>query len=72
MAHFVLDQDRLQLIGLSPNGAGQQIQFLTTGVAVTQVREDIRAVDVVARTSGPNRSDPTKLLNMTLTSKDVD
>ncbi len=70
IAHFLLDQDRLQLIGLSPNDAGQQIQFLTTGVAVTQVREDIRAVDVVARTSGANRLDPTKLLNMTLTSKD--
>ena len=70
VAHFVLDQDRLRLIGLSPNEAGQQIQFLTTGVAVTQVREDIRAVDVVARTSGENRLDPTKLLNMTLTSKD--
>ncbi len=69
VVHFVLDQDRLRLIGLSPNDAGEQIQFLTTGVAVTQVREDIRAVDVVARTSGANRLDPTKLLNMTLTSK---
>jgi len=35
-----------------------------------QVREDIRTVDVVARTSGPNRLDPTKLLNMTLSSSD--
>jgi multidrug efflux pump subunit AcrB len=34
------------------------------------VREDIRTVDVVARTSGPNRLDPTKLLNMALTSND--
>ena len=40
------------------------------GVTVTQVREDIRTVDVVARTSGTNRLDPTKLLNMTLTSSD--
>jgi multidrug efflux pump subunit AcrB len=68
VAHFILDQDRLRLIGLSSNDAGQQIQFLTTGVTVTQVRENIRTVDVVARTSGPNRFDPTKLLNMTLTS----
>jgi DHA1 family inner membrane transport protein len=52
VVHFVFDQDRLRLIGLSPNEAGQQIQLLTTGVNVTQVREDIRAVDVVARTSG--------------------
>jgi multidrug efflux pump subunit AcrB len=68
VAHFVLDQDRLRLIGLSSNDVGQQIQFLTTGVTVTQVRENIRTVDVVARTSGPNRLDPTRLLNMTLTS----
>ena len=68
--HFVLDQDRLRLLGLSSNDVGQQIQFLTTGATVTQVREDIRTVDVVARTSGTNRLDPTKLLNMTLSSSD--
>lgn len=68
--HFVLDQNRLRLLGLTPATAGQQIQFLTTGVTVTQVREDIRAVDVVARTAGPNRLDPSKLLNMTLQSAD--
>ena len=66
--HFVLDQDRLRLMGLSSSDVAQQIQFLTTGVTVTQVREGIRTVDVVARTSGPNRLDPTKLLNLTLTS----
>jgi multidrug efflux pump subunit AcrB len=69
-AHFVLDQDRLRLIGLSSSDASQQIQFLLTGVPVTQVREDIRTVDVVARTLGPNRLDPTKLLNMTLANSD--
>ena len=69
-AHFVLYQDRLRLIGLSSSDASQQIQFLLTGVPVTQVREDIRTVDVVARTLGPNRLDPTKLLNMTLTNSD--
>jgi len=68
--HFVLDQDRLRLIGLPSSDVGQQVQFLTTGVTVTQVLEDIRAVDVVARTSGPTRLDPTKLLNMTLSSSD--
>ena len=57
------------LIGLSSNDAGQQIQFLTTGITVTQVRENIRTVDVVARTSGTESPRPrTKLLNMTLTS----
>jgi multidrug efflux pump subunit AcrB len=30
--HFVLDQDRLHLMGLTPSEAGEQIQFLLTGV----------------------------------------
>src|SRR6266436_8841167 len=67
---FVLNQDRLHLIGLSSSEAGEQVEFLLTGLALTQVREDIRTVDVVARTSGLNRLDPTKLMNMTLTSRD--
>jgi multidrug efflux pump subunit AcrB len=70
VVRFALDQDRLLLIGLSSNDASQQIQFLTTGVTVTQVRENIRTVDVVARTSGPNRLDPTRLVNMTLRSRE--
>jgi len=68
--HFVLDQDRLKLIGLSPAEAAQQMQFLLTGVTVTQMREDIRTVDVVARSSGGERLDPAKLGDMTLTSID--
>ena len=38
--HFVLDQDRLQLIGLTSTDVAEQLQFLLTGVAATQVRED--------------------------------
>ena len=68
--HFVLDQDRLRLIGLTPSDAGEQLQFLLTGVPVTQVREDIRTVDVVARASGPERLDPARLGDLTLTSHD--
>ncbi len=64
--HFVLDQDRLNLLGLSPSETARELKFLLTGVPLTQVREDIRTVDVVARTSGENRVDPTKLMNMTL------
>jgi multidrug efflux pump subunit AcrB len=64
--HFVLDQARLQLIGLSSREAADQIQFLLTGAPVTQVREDIRIVEVVARSAGTDRFDPTKLNDMTL------
>jgi multidrug efflux pump subunit AcrB len=65
--HFVLDQARLNLIGLSSADASQQIQFLLTGVPVTQVREDIRTVEIVARSLGADRLDPSKLNGMTLT-----
>jgi len=68
--HFVLDQDRLRLIGLSPAEAAQQMQFLLSGVPVTQVREDIRTVDVVARSSGGERLDPAKLADLTLAGGD--
>lgn len=64
--HFVLDQERLQLIGLSPVEAAQQLQFLLSGQPITQVRENIRAVNVVARSAGPERLDPTELENFTL------
>lgn len=64
--HFVLDQARLQQIGLTSQDASQQIQFLLTGVPVTQVREDIRTVEVVARSAGTDRLDPSKLNDMTL------
>jgi multidrug efflux pump subunit AcrB len=59
--HLVLDEDRIRLIGLSPAEVAAQLQFLLTGVAVTQVREDIRTVDVVARAAGTDRLDPAKL-----------
>ncbi|KRA73854.1 multidrug transporter [Caulobacter sp. Root656] len=64
--HFVLDQDRLRAFGLTSSDASQQLQFLLTGVPVTQVREDIRSVEVVARTSGQDRLDPSRLGAFTL------
>ena len=67
--HFVLDQDRLQLMGLSPRDAAEQLQFLLTGAPVTQVREDIRTVEVVARSAGPVRLDPARLGELTLTNR---
>ena len=64
--HFVLNQDRLRAFGLSSSDASQQLQFLLTGVPVTQVREDIRSVEVIARTTGQDRLDPARLGAFTL------
>ncbi|AXC15621.1 RND efflux transporter [Acidisarcina polymorpha] len=68
--HFVLDQDRLHLLGLTSSDAGLQIQFLLTGIPVSQVREDIRTVDIVARSAGADRLDPSRLQDMTIISHD--
>ncbi|MDR6672877.1 efflux RND transporter permease subunit [Xanthomonas sp. 1678] len=65
--HFSLDQDRLQAVGLSSSSAAQQLQFLLNGVPVTTVREDIRTVQVLARSSGTTRLDPAKMQDFTLT-----
>ncbi|KPY16488.1 hypothetical protein ALO89_200189 [Pseudomonas coronafaciens pv. porri] len=66
--HFTLQQDRLQAIGLSSSQVAQQLQFLLTGLPVTEVREDIRTVQVVARSAGDTRLDPAKIMDFTLSS----
>src|SRR4029079_14165622 len=65
--HLVLDQDRLRGQGAYSGDVGQQLQFLLSGVTISQVREDIRTVDVVARSAGPARLDPARLADFTRT-----
>jgi len=69
VVRFVPDQDRLNLIGLSPAEAAQQLQMLLSGIPVTQVRENIRNVPVIARSAGENRLDPERLADFSLTSR---
>ena len=63
---FALDQDRLQSIGLTSSDAAQQMQFLLSGVPITEVREDIRSVQVTARSAGNARLDPARIADFTL------
>lgn len=63
---FKLQQDRLQALGLTSNAVAQQLQFFLTGAPVTVVREDIRSVQVIARSSGDTRLDPARLADFTL------
>ena len=65
--HFTLQQDRLQAVGLSSSAVAQQLQFLLSGVPLTAVREDIRTVQVMARSAGPSRLDPARIADFTLT-----
>ncbi len=64
--HFTLQQDRLQAVGLTSTAVAQQLQFLLTGVFITAVREDIRTVQVVARSAGDIRLDPARIGDFTL------
>ena len=66
--HFKFDQARLQQIGLTPQDAALQLQFLLKGIPLTQLREDIRTVDIVARSAGTERLRPDKLSSLTLVS----
>ncbi|WP_263064582.1 efflux RND transporter permease subunit [Dickeya dadantii] len=64
--HFTLNQDRLQAVGLTSNSVSLQLQFLLSGVPITEVREDIRSVQVVGRAAGGIRLDPAKIADFTL------
>jgi multidrug efflux pump subunit AcrB len=64
--HFSLDQDRLQSLGLTSSDVAQQLQFLLSGIPITDMREDIRSVQVVARSAGDARLDPSRIADFTL------
>jgi multidrug efflux pump subunit AcrB len=64
--HFSLDQDRLQSLGLTSSDVAQQLQFLLSGIPITDMREDIRSVQVVARSAGDARLDPGRIADFTL------
>ncbi|HXC51531.1 MAG TPA: efflux RND transporter permease subunit [Candidatus Limnocylindrales bacterium] len=64
--HFSLEQDRLQTIGLTTSDVAQQLQFLLSGIPITEVREDIRSVQVIGRSAGDARLDPSRITDFTL------
>ncbi len=64
--HFTLDQDRLTAVGLSSSAVAQQLQFLLSGAPLTEVREDIRSVQVMGRAAGDVRLDPAKISGLSL------
>ncbi|NLZ09903.1 MAG: efflux RND transporter permease subunit, partial [Alcaligenaceae bacterium] len=62
--HLNMDPARLRLLGLTPLEVSRQLQFLLEGVTVTQLRQDIRTVSVVARIDRPwVGSDDPEVLN---------
>lgn len=67
---LVLDQDRLRLLGLTPQETGLQLQAIVNGLATTQMREGIRSVDVVVRAPGSERHRLEDIENISLTTGD--
>ena len=53
-----LNPDQLLSYGLTAADVAQQLQFQFSGAAVSQLREDIRSVDVVARLARPQALQP--------------
>ena len=68
--HLVLDQDRIRLIGLTPQQIGIQLQATLNGVPTTQVREGTRSVDVVVRAPESERNSLKDIRNISLTTND--
>ncbi len=53
--HLAMDVQRLSLLGLTPLEVSQQLQFYLDGTPVTQLRQDIRTVEVIARGAASRR-----------------
>jgi len=67
---LALDQERLRLLGLTPQDSALQLQAILNGAPTTQMRDGIRSVDVVVRAPGSERHSLENLANVALTTRD--
>ena len=64
-----VDQDRARAIGLTPQDVAQTLQTLLYGFTVTQYREGIESIDVVARAVSAERLDLDRLPALTISTR---
>jgi len=64
-----VDQDRARALGLTPQDVSQMLQTLLSGYTVTQYREGIEHIDVVARATPAERLDLERLPSLTITTR---
>jgi multidrug efflux pump subunit AcrB len=64
-----VDQDRARAIGLTPQDVAQTLQTLLSGITVTQYREGIESIDVVARAVPTERLDLDRLPSLTVATR---
>ena len=67
---LVVDQDRARALGLTPQDIAESLQALLTGVTITQVRDGIELVNVVARAVPEERLRPEVLADLTVSIRD--
>jgi multidrug efflux pump len=64
-----VDQDRARVMGLTPQDVSQTLQTLLTGYTITQYREGIEHIDVVARAIPAERLDLARLPALTIATR---
>ena len=64
-----VDQDRARALALTPQDVAQTLQTLLAGFTVTQYRDGIERVDVVARAIPAERLDLDRLPDLTITTR---
>jgi len=64
-----VDQDRARVLGLTPQDVAQTLQTLLSGFTVTQYREGIESIDVVARAVSAERLDLGRLPSLTISTR---
>ncbi len=64
-----VDQDRARALGLTPQDVAQTLQTLLSGLTVTQYREGIETIDVVARAVDAERLDLGRLPSLTISTR---
>lgn len=66
---LVVDQDRTRALGLTPQDIAEALQMLLSGVTITQVRDGIELVNVVARAVPEERLQPELLADLTISAR---
>ena len=64
-----VDQDRARALGLTPQDVAQTLQTLLSGLTVTQYREGIEHIDVVARAVPSERLELDRLPTLTIATR---
>ena len=64
-----VDQDRARALGLTPQDVAQTLQTLLSGYTVTQYREGIEHIDVIARAVAAERLELNRLPTLTIATR---